>query len=70
MFHLNIKIMANLDINVLYEKYEYLRDRIGAENLLEDFVQQMTSNQLQDLLEDAYKNADIPFDDEDEDEEW
>ena len=62
--------MANLEIGVLYAKYEYLRDKVGAEDLLEDFVQQMSSNQLQDLLEDAYKHNDIPFDDEDEDEEW
>lgn len=61
--------MANLEINVLYEKYEYLRDKIGAEALLEDFVQQMSSNALQDYLEDAYKNADIPFDDDEEEDE-
>lgn len=62
--------MANLDINVLYAKYEELRDNVGAEALLEDFVQQMSSNQLQDFLEDAYKNFDMEFDeDSDEDEE-
>ena len=62
--------MANLDINVLYAKYEELRDKVGAEALLEDFVQQMSSNQLQDLLEDAYTNFDMEFDeDSDEDEE-
>lgn len=62
--------MANLDINVLYEKYEELRDKVGAEALLEDFVQQMSSNQLQDLLETAYTNFDMEFDeDSDEDEE-
>lgn len=62
--------MANLDINVLYAKYEELRDEVGAEALLEDFVQQMSSNQLQDLLETAYTNFDMEFDeDSDEDEE-
>ena len=62
--------MANLDINVLYAKYEELRDKVGAEALLEDFVQQMSSNQLQDLLETAYTNFDMEFDeDSDEDEE-
>lgn len=61
--------MANLDINVLYAKYEELRDKVGAEALLEDFVQQMSSNQLQDFLEDAYTNFDMEFDeDSDEDE--
>ena len=62
--------MANLDINVLYAKYEEVRDEIGAEALLEDFVQQMSSNQLQDFLEDACKNNDIPFLEEEDDEEW
>ena len=62
--------MANLDINVLYAKYEELRDEVGAEALLEDFVQQMSSNQLQDLLETAYTNFDMEFDENsDEDEE-
>ena len=62
--------MANLNINVLYAKYEELRDKVGAEALLEDFVQQMSSNQLQDLLETAYTNFDMEFDeDSDEDEE-
>ena len=62
--------MANLDINVLYAKYEELRDKVGTEALLEDFVQQMSSNQLQDLLETAYTNFDMEFDeDSDEDEE-
>ena len=62
--------MANLDINVLYAKYEELRDKVGAEALLEDFVQQMSSNLLQDLLETAYTNFDMEFDeDSDEDEE-
>ena len=62
--------MANLDINVLYAKYENLRDLVGAEALLEDFVQQMSSNLLQDLLEDAYKNFGMDFDDDlSEDEE-
>ena len=61
--------MERMEMNVLYRKYEELRDLIGAEALLEDFVQQMSDTQLQDLLEDAYKNADIPFGDEDEDEE-
>ena len=62
--------MENLDINVLYAKYEELRDKVGAEALLEDFVQQMSSNQLQDLLETAYTNFDMEFDeDSDEDEE-
>ena len=62
--------MANLDINVLYAKYEELRDKVGAEELLEDFVQQMSSNLLQDLLETAYTNFDMEFDeDSDEDEE-
>ena len=60
--------MTNLDINVLYAKYEELRDKVGAEALLEDFVQQMSSNQLQDFLEDAYTNFDMDFD-EDSDEE-
>lgn len=62
--------MANLDIKVLYEKYEFLKDRYGAEQVLEEFVQQMSSNQLQDLLEDTYKHWDLIFDeDEEEDEE-
>ena len=62
--------MANLDIKVLYEKYDFLKDRYGAEQVLEEFVQQMSSNQLQDLLEDTYKNWDLIFDeDEEEDEE-
>ena len=62
--------MANLDINVLYAKYEELRDKVGTEALLEDFVQQMSSNLLQDLLETAYTNFDMEFDeDSDEDEE-
>lgn len=56
--------MANLDINVLYAKYEELRDKVGAEALLEDFVQQMSSNQLQDFLEDAYTNFDMDFDED------
>ena len=62
--------MANLDINELYALYEDLKENVGAEELLEDFVQQMSSNQLQDLLEQSYKNFDLssPFDDEDEDE--
>ena len=59
-----------MEMNVLYEKYEDLKNQIGAEALLEDFVQQMSSNQLQDLLEDAYKNADIPFDDDEDEEDW
>lgn len=62
--------MANLDISVLYQKYEDLKNQYGADAVLEDFVQQMSSNQLQDLLEQAYTNFDIPFDEEeDEDEE-
>lgn len=56
--------MANLDINVLYQKYEDLKNQYGADAVLEDFVQQMSSNQLQDLLEQAYTNFDIPFDEE------
>ena len=62
--------MANLEINELYAKYENLRDLVGAGSLLEDFVQQMSSNQLQDLLEDAYTHFGLEFDDdlsEDED---
>ena len=52
------------------EYYEELRDKVGAEALLEDFVQQMSSNQLQDLLETTYTNFDMEFDeDSDEDEE-
>ena len=61
--------MANLDINVLYQKYEDLKNVVGADELLEDFVQQMSSNQLQDLLEDAYKHFNIPFGEDDEDED-
>ena len=61
--------MENLEMSVLYQKYEELKDRVGAEELLEDFVQQMSSNLLQDLLIDAYKNFDIPFGDEEEDED-
>lgn len=57
--------MANLEIGVLYAKYEDLKNQFGADAVLEDFVQQMSSDQLQDLLVDAYKNFDIPFDDED-----
>ena len=60
--------MENLEMSVLYQKYEDLKDWVGAEELLEDFVQQMSSNLLQDLLIDAYKHFDIPFGDEDEDE--
>lgn len=60
--------MANLEINVLYQKYEDLKNVVGADELLEDFVQQMTSNQLQDLLEDAYKHFNIPFDEEEDEE--
>lgn len=61
--------MANLEMNVLYQKYEDLKNVVGADELLEDFVQQMSSNQLQDLLEDAYKNFNIPFGEDDEDED-
>lgn len=61
--------MANLDINVLYQKYEDLKNQYGADAVLEDFVQQMSSNQLQDLLEQAYANFDIPFDEEEDEEE-
>ena len=56
--------MANLEIGVLYATYEDLKNQFGADAVLEDFVQQMSSDQLQDLLVDAYKNFDIPFDDE------
>ena len=67
MFNLlKLKIMANLDINVLYQKYEDLKNQYGADAVLEDFVQQMSSNQLQDLLEQAYTNFDIPFDEEED----
>ena len=61
--------MANLDIKVLYEKYEFLKDRYGAEQVLEEFVQQMSSNQLQDLLKDTYKNWDLIFDEDEEEDE-
>ena len=56
--------MANLDINVLYAKYENLKERVGAESLLEEFVQQMTSNALQEHLEDTCKNFDIDFEED------
>ena len=54
--------MANLGINVLYAKYEELRDQVGAEELLEEFVQEMSSNALQTFLEDACKSFDVDFD--------
>lgn len=55
--------MENLGINVLYSKYEELKEKVGAEKLLECLVQQMSSNTLQDLLEQAF----IDFDEYDED---
>ena len=56
--------MENLDINELYAKYENLREQVGAEELLEDFVQQMSSNALQSYLEDACKNFDVDFEED------
>lgn len=55
--------MENLGINVLYSKYEELKEKVGAEKLLECLIQQMSSNTLQDLLEQAF----IDFDEYDED---
>ena len=55
--------MENLGINILYSKYEELKEKVGAEKLLECLVQQMSSNTLQDLLEQAF----IDFDEYDED---
>ena len=55
--------MENLGINVLYSQYEELKEKVGAEKLLECLVQQMSSNTLQDLLEQAF----IDFDEYDED---
>lgn len=54
--------MANLDINVLYAKYENLKEKYSAEKVLEEFVQEMTSNQLQELLEGTCKSFDEDFD--------
>lgn len=54
--------MENLDINVLYAKYENLKEQVGAEELLENFVQQMSSNALQSYLEDSCKDYDVEFD--------
>ncbi len=63
LFNLKIQlIMANLDINVLYAKYENLKESFSAEVILEEFVQEMTSNQLQELLEGTCKSFDVDFD--------
>jgi hypothetical protein len=56
--------MENLDISVLYAKYENLKEMVSAEDLLENFVQQMSSNALQSYLEDACKDYDIDFEDD------
>lgn len=58
--------MSNYDINTLYTKYEYLKNKFGAEAVLEEFVQQMSSNALQDYLETTYENFDVVFDDDEE----
>lgn len=50
------------DINELYAKYENLRDRVGAETLLETLVQGMSSDELQTNLEFACKEYDEDFD--------
>lgn len=50
------------DINELYSKYENLRDKVGAESLLESFVQAMSSDELQENLEFICKEYDEDFD--------
>lgn len=50
------------DINELYSKYENLRDKVGAETLLETLIQGMSSDELQENLEFACKEYDEDFD--------
>lgn len=54
--------MANLEIGELYQKYENLKEKYSAEEILEEFVQQMSSDALQSYLEDTCKNFDEDFD--------
>ena len=54
--------MENLEIGVLYAKYENLKENFSAEEILESFVQQMSSNALQSYLEDTCKEFDVDFD--------
>lgn len=53
--------MANLEIGELYAKYENLKEKYSAEEILEEFVQEMSSNQLQELLEGTCKSFDEDF---------
>lgn len=54
--------MEDLDIGELYAKYENLKEWYSAEEILEEFVQEMSSNQLQELLEGTCKSFDVDFD--------
>jgi len=53
--------MENLEIGELYAKYENLKERFSAEEILEEFVQELSSNQLQELLEGTCKSFDVDF---------
>ncbi len=54
--------MENLEMSELYAKYENLKEKYSAEEILEEFVQEMSSNQLQELLEGTCKSFDEDFD--------
>ena len=54
--------MANLEIGELYAKYENLKEKYSAEVILEEFVQEMSSSQLQELLEGTCESLDEDFD--------
>ena len=50
-----------MDISVLYDKYEQMKDLMGADALLEELVQGMSSEELEENLRWVDKNNDLDF---------
>jgi len=48
-----------MEITELYTIYEKIKDRIGAETMLEEIIQEMDSDQLQEMLEGVSKAYDL-----------
>lgn len=45
-----IKMIIKMDVNELYEIFSKMRDEIGAETLLEDLFQALSSKEIEENL--------------------
>lgn len=50
-----------------YEKYEYLKENFGAEEVLEELVQELSTDKLEEHMNDIAKAFDVDFDEYEED---